>query len=532
MKTSILSRLSVKLILVISAVLLINLLVYTIITVRDLKQQITSACVLNAYNMSDIVKKSARYSMMLNRSDDIHQIVKTVGTEKGVYKLRVYNKIGSVKYSSDSTELGRSIDMNSESCNACHSGGKVLKNLPFEKMIRFYENEEGKRVLGFINPIYNEPDCSNADCHYHPPEKAILGVLDLIIFTNKIDAITDTNVRNFIAGSILITLLIAISTAIAIGLVVNSPLRKIREGIHQLAAGNLTYKIDVESNDELGDTAHLFNNMAEQLDKAYTEIKNWNETLHIKVREKNEELKKIYDQIVHVEKLASLGKLSATVAHELNNPLEGILTYSKLIAKMLQKQNQAGKHDNLIKYLTLISDESARCGRIVKDLLLFSHTGGNPYQLQDLRVIIDKALTLINHHLEIHKIRLVKVMDHGQISVNCDVQKIEQALLTIIMNAIEAMPDGGKLTVIASKADNTAMVLVKDEGPGICEKDLPNIFDPFYSTKKDKKGTGLGLSVCYGIIMQHKGSVSVEETSEKGTTFKVLLPLHEKAKDA
>lgn len=531
MKTSLLSKLSIKLIIIISGVLLLNLAIYTLITVRELKQEITGGLLENAYNVSDIVKKSARYSMLLNRSEDVQQIIKTVGSEKGVHKIRVYNKIGEIKYSSDTLEITKSLDMNSEACNICHFNNNKLTNLSFDKMIRYYNDENGRRVMGFINPIYNEPDCYNADCHYHEPNKAVLGVLDLIIYTDRIDAIINSNVKNILYGSLLIMVMIAISSAIAIALVVNRPIKKISKGITELSAGNLSYKIELHSNDELGKMANQFNQMSEKLDKATREIKEWNETLNTKVQEKNQELKKIYEQIVHVEKLASLGKLSATVAHELNNPLEGILTYSKLILKILNKQNEDGKHNNLLKYLELIADESARCGRIVKDLLLFSHTNETQNQQQDLRQIIDKGLTLINHHLEINKIRLVKMYDQSPVYVYCDAQKIEQAMLSIIMNAIEAMPDGGKLTVVATKADNTGFVLIQDEGPGISEKDLPNIFDPFFTTKRDKKGTGLGLSVCYGIIMQHKGSLSVEETSEKGTTFKVTLPLQENPKD-
>lgn len=531
MKTSLLSKLSVKLIIIISAVLLLNLAIYTILTVRELKREITGGLLENAYNVSDIVKKSARYSMLLNRSEDVQQIIKTVGSEKGVHKIRVYNKIGEIKYSSDSKEIAQSLDMNSEACNICHYNNNKLTSLSFDKMIRYYNDEKGQRVLGFINPIYNEPDCYNAACHYHEPDKAVLGVLDLIIYTNKIDAIIDSNVRNILYGSLIIMVMIAFSSAVAIAFVINSPIKKISRGISEIAAGNLSYKIDVTSRDELGEMAHQFNEMSAELERATREIKEWNETLNTKVQEKNQELKKIYEQIVHVEKLASLGKLSATVAHELNNPLEGILTYSKLILKILGKQNTEGKHDNLLKYLELIADESARCGRIVKDLLLFSHTNETQNQSQDIRQIMDKGLTLINHHLQINKIRLLKVYDQTVVPVICDAQKIEQAMLSIIMNAIEAMPDGGKLTVVTTKADNTAIVLIQDEGPGINEKDLQNIFDPFFTTKRDKKGTGLGLSVCYGIIMQHKGRLSVEETSVKGTTFKVTLPLQEKTRN-
>jgi len=206
----------------------------------------------------------------------------------------------------------------------------------------------------------------------------------------------------------------------------------------------------VTSKDELGSAANEFTKMAVKLDKAYQEIKEWSETLNHKVQEKNEELKKIYEQITQIEKLASLGKLSATVAHELNNPLEGILTYSKLISKKLTKQGD-DSHKDILSYLTLISDESSRCGKIVKDLLLFSRKGEGEYERNNLAQIIDKSLILINHHLEIQKIELTKTFEDYNIEIMCDSQKIEQALIAVLINAIEAMSEGGKLIVSLKK---------------------------------------------------------------------------------
>jgi two-component system NtrC family sensor kinase len=272
--------------------------------------------------------------------------------------------------------------------------------------------------------------------------------------------------------------------------------------------------------------ATQFNDMSGKLDLAYKEIKQWSETLNEKVKEKTEELKKIYDQIIQIEKLASLGKLSATVAHELNNPLEGILTYSKLISRKLQKVQKDNEFEKVLEYLCLISEESSRCGRIVKDLLLFSHRGDEEFTEENLEAIVDKCILLINHHLEIHKIKLDKECEDSTLNIVGDSQKIQQALITILINAIEAMPNGGTLQVKSRKEnDATAAIRIIDEGYGISEKDLPHIFEPFYSTKQKSKGTGLGLAVAYGIIDHHKGKIEVENTSPKGTTFKITLPI-------
>ena len=239
------------------------------------------------------------------------------------------------------------------------------------------------------------------------------------------------------------------------------------------------------------------------------------------------ELKNIYSQINQIEKLASLGKLSATVAHELNNPLEGILTYSRLISKKLKSSNGNGDNTSVIKYLDLISDETARCGKIVKDLLLFSHKEDEEFTEENLISIIDKSITIIDHHLEMHDVSLLKEYEKDEIIIQCDDLKIQQALIALFMNAIEAIHNTGKIIIKAVVENSHAVISIKDEGTGISQKDLPHIFEPFFSTKEAAQGTGLGLAVAYGIITGHGGKIFVEETSPQGTTFKIELPLKE-----
>ncbi|RPI60536.1 MAG: HAMP domain-containing protein, partial [Ignavibacteriales bacterium] len=307
----------------------------------------------------------------------------------------------------------------------------------------------------------------------------------------------------------------------------NKPIKKIREGIEEVGNGNLDYKIEIDSKNELGQVARRFNEMSSKLDDAYKEIKNWSETLNDKVSEKTDELKNIYEQVNQIEKLASLGKLSATVAHELNNPLAGILTYSKLITKKLQALQKDSEYKKIIEFLELISHESARCGQIVKDLLIFSRSERDVFAKENLLNIIDNSVTVLKHHLDIHGITLVKEYDALPIELYCNAHKIQQALMSLLMNSIEAMPNGGKIIISLTLEKNNIVLRIIDEGTGISDKDLPHIFDPFFSTKEASNGTGLGLAVSYGIIANHKGKIEVEKTSNQGTTFRVVLPQNE-----
>jgi len=213
----------------------------------------------------------------------------------------------------------------------------------------------------------------------------------------------------------------------------------------------------------------------------------------------------------------------------LNNPLEGILTYAKLLKKKLTvgmlSEAQASE---IQSELSLIAEETARCGNIVKNLLLFSRQRAGEPRDENLHVVIKRSLQLIDHHLKMHKIALLEDTGSEPVVIECIPQEIEQALLALEINSIEAMPEGGTLTVgLRADADGqSARVFVKDTGVGIATEDLAHVFEPFYTTKKDGKGTGLGLSVVFGIVKRHGGSVDVESTVGLGTTVTITLPRH------
>lgn len=526
MKAKFINRLGVKLIIAISLILLINQLIFTYFSISSLRTDIRKALVQNTYNISDIIKKSSRYSMLHNRREDLSQIINTVGTEEGIDKVSIYNKAGVISFSSEQNLISTKVDLNSSECIVCHEDPALPINLPVIEMIREFTNEKGENVLGMINPIYNEPDCYSADCHVHDSKTKVLGVLDVTFTTDKMDEIVQSNRKRIIINSILMTLIISGFSGLFITLMVIRPLRKISTGISALADGNLKYNIDLKLKDELGSMANQFNDMALKLDSAYQEIKNWSETLNEKVVEKNKELKDIYKQIIQIEKLSSLGKLSATVAHEINNPLEGILTYSKLIIRKLAKKNEDGQHNEILKFLELIADESARCGKIVKDLLTFSRKEEGIVGLCDVTSAIERSIAIVRHHIVIKKIKLEIDFQHADIAIHGHYQKIQQAVVALLINAIEATSVGGLIKITTRVEGNNLILKIIDDGRGIKESDLPFIFEPFFTTKEAEKGTGLGLAVVYGIITQHKGKIFVEETSDLGTTFTINIPIN------
>jgi two-component system NtrC family sensor kinase len=241
------------------------------------------------------------------------------------------------------------------------------------------------------------------------------------------------------------------------------------------------------------------------------------------------ELGRVQRQILHMEKMASLGKLSATVAHELNNPLSGMLAYARLVRRELASQPiDAATREELSRYLSLIEKECSRCGDIVQNLLLFARRTGAKMVPVDLNEVVERSLMLVRHHLEISGVKLHCELMDGDSRIVADGGQLQQALIALLVNAVEAMRgiDGeeGKLTVRVRGDADEVHIEIADTGVGIPPEVLPQIFEPFYSNKESETGVGLGLPVVYGIVRRHGGRVEVDSTVGQGTVFHVRLP--------
>jgi two-component system NtrC family sensor kinase len=309
---------------------------------------------------------------------------------------------------------------------------------------------------------------------------------------------------------------------------VASPLKALEAGTERLAKGDLGYQIELQAHDEIGDLATSFNTMSLRLRAANEEIVAWAKTLEDRVEQKTSELKRTLEEVLHVEKMASVGKLAAVVAHEINNPLSGILTYAKLLRKWLERgQTEGDKKQEALQCLDLIAEESRRCGELVKNLLTFSRTAPLNIESSDLNAIVERCMMLIRHQLELANIQLQLELSEGLPQVQCDPSQIEQVVLALVMNAIDAMPRGGNLWLQTGMGEFAQEVVIKvrDDGIGITPELLSRIFEPFLTTKESGHGVGLGLAVSRSIIERHKGKIEVQSEVGKGTTFTVRLPL-------
>jgi two-component system NtrC family sensor kinase len=486
--------------------------------------------------ITETVKRSTRYGMLNNRSDEIDQIVSSIGSQPGIEKISIFNKAGEIRSSTDAHELFMRVDKTAEACSACHardsanseSNLAIPHQLNRRERTRIFTDARGHRTLSVINPIDNEAVCSNSGCHAHAADTKVLGMINVRMSLDNVDAAISASRLQMLTSLAGAVVLLSGLFATLIWIMVHRPVRQLIAGTDHVAAGDLDYKIKTKSRDEVGELAHSFNRMTRELKRAHAEISDWNRTLEERVEKKTLELRQAHEHVLGVEKLASIGKLAAIVAHEINNPLAGILVYARLVLKRLSRNCDGPATDEETKKnLETIAAESARCGEIVKGLLQFARQNKPNVKPNDLNGIIKESLRLVRHKIDLSGTAVITKCDSNLRNVTCDEQQIKQALVALLINACEAVHLGEGLITIGSRycdEGQTAEIRISDNGIGMDEETKQHIFEPFFTTKEQGKGVGLGLAVVYGIVTGHGGKIEVESTPGNGTTFVIRLP--------
>jgi two-component system NtrC family sensor kinase len=533
--------LETRLLAAVCGVALASIGVFAWVNIRYEQTERVDLMIQGASQFSDTVKRSIHYAMLQNRWEDAFHIMDTIGEQEGVTRVRVFSKEGAILFSTEQAEVGHAVDTRAESCYACHAAERPLEGLMLPDRARIFRAEDGHRLLGMITPLYNEPGCSEG-CHVHPKNKHVLGVLDITLSLARVDEEIAAVARRTAAFAGITTALLALILAAIVRRSVVHPVRELAEGTRRVAQGDLSHRIPVRTVDEVGMLAVSFNRMTETLGKAQAELDALVATLEQRVEERTRELREAQAQLVQTEKLASLGKLSASIAHEINNPLSGILTYAKLISRKLRM----GVPDvegiqAALQQLGLVERETQRCVTIVRNLLDFARQRAPSFQAVDISAVLDEALSLLDNRLAIQNVRVAREFAPAP-TVRADFGQLRQAFVNILMNACEAMPGGGTLRALVrvtavpdggkgglpspagkpGPAGRFAEVVIADTGQGIAPEHLSKIFDPFFTTKE--KGTGLGLSVVYGIVERHGGRIAVESQVGQGTTITLRLP--------
>ncbi len=407
------TKIGLRLIIAVGIITVLIVGAFSYLSIRAQTSALITQAGINANQLSEAIKNSTLASMLGNRSDEVHSIIDTVSHDSSITEIRILNKEGVVRFSSRKDSIGKMVNKHAESCYACHTENAPLQRLPIDERMRIYRiSPESSRTLAVINPIYNEKSCYQAACHAHTKDQTVLGVLDVKMDLSHVDRQIEENKFRLIVFAAISVLALSIFIAYFVRKWVGRPVSELVRATKQVSAGNLNYAIENPGKDELGILASSFNKMTKNLAEAKL-------------------------QLFQADKMASLGRLAAGVAHEINNPLTGVLTYSSFLLK--RTKNDPEMQENL----EVIVRETIRSREIVKSLLDFSRQSPPKKHDADIYNILRNAIEVVASQLLLKKIELDARFDASLPEIKVDANQIQQIVINLLVNAADAIGDGG-----------------------------------------------------------------------------------------
>ncbi|MBI5279038.1 MAG: HAMP domain-containing protein [Burkholderiales bacterium] len=501
---------------------------FVVLLVRQEREEQLRTMVTHMEQLSQVIERSTRHAMLMDEPDIVDKIIDDVAKQAGIRRVRVLDKGGMIAHSNVPGEIGERIDKDAEHCSSCHQGDRVLRDIPNHKKWRIYDAPGGGQLLGNMEVIRNDPTCSSASCHKHPASQSVLGVVDITYSLDEINQTMQAHVVNMIAVSAGFVALVALSAGWLLRCMVYVPLGDLSRAAQRLAAGDFERPIPVRSEDEFGRLAESTNAMMAALKKSRGELEDWVKTLGEKVEQRTAELRVAEAEVARGEKLAAIGQLAAGIAHELNNPLTGVLTFTSL----MRQKMPAGSQD--AEDLDLVIRETRRCASIIRRLLDFAREKP-PQKIElDLNQLAGETVRFVERSAALQGVAIETELDPDVPPLAGDPDLVKQVLMNILVNAQQAIAGAGRIVLRTKlhRERNAVEIAISDTGCGIPRENLKRIFDPFFTSKEVGKGTGLGLSVTYGIVKAHGGDIEVESTVGEGSTFRVFLPLALATEDA
>ena len=484
----------------------------------------------NGDNVVMLVEGALYEHMLQNNRMGLRHTLDIINQMPGIEDVNMYDAQNNLANSSSHLD---DIHYNNPNCKDCHDNlnemfpgsEKSFRIINVDRDCEMCDQEQDQRMLMIKTPILNEPSCYTNQCHAHQETEELLGSLIIRLPLNDLDASVQKTL--FIAG--LITLLLVTFLMIFSRRQIRRPLKEIIRASEAVAFGDRNVRLKSPPNQlhDLRMVSSAFNKMLDNLQSATSELENWSQQLEYKVQKKSEEISEIQNELIHIERIASLGKLSSSVAHEINNPLSGVLTYTKLVHKQLRKleMNEEVK-ESMLRYLNVIEDETKRCGDIVKGLLDFSRSDKVDFKPYHLHRLLKETYTLIEHQMKMENILFQTDFSATKDLILCNGNQIKQAGIALLMNASEAILDNGIILIKTRNPDDSNIILeIQDNGIGIAPEDIPHIFEPFFSTKEKASGIGLGLAIVHGIVQSHNGKIEVDSELGKGTSISIQLPM-------
>jgi len=614
----------------VSAIAILVIGVYATVNINTQRNQLIHQVIQSTSLVSDTIKRSMRYDMLKYQPERLHRAIGTIGGQEGIEKVRIFNYLGEIIYSSDRNEMGAMLDKSSEQCYACHAREKPFERLTTSARSRIFTTTAGHRVLGMINPIYNEPDCYSASCHVHPQEQKVLGVLDIDVSWADVDRVIVSSKQKMILFAVVAIVAISLTIGLFIQRFVSGPVKQLLRGTERVAAGNLSTHLEISSANEIGTLARSFDQMTQRLQGSEQELKASEEkyrslfdndpnpifvfdrsTFRIidansratekygyskgellqmsfrdlgdpedaekirssvveacislpKVRHRKKDgsimhvdihscprvhlgedviIANIADishsiqaeaQLIQASKMATLGEMSAGVAHELNQPLNAIRIGSDLLRKMVDR-GMILEPDLTGRVSREIGSQVERAANIINHLREFGRKS-EPDELE--KVFINKPIkdvfTVLGQQLALKQIKVNLDLDESLPPVYGVSNRLEQVFINLVMNARDAIEEmlekpsqkerEGILTIRTYQEKGRVVAVVRDNGIGMSERVKEKIFEPFFTTKDVGRGTGLGLSISYGIVQDYEGTIEVESMPGSGTIFRITFP--------
>jgi two-component system NtrC family sensor kinase len=474
-----------------AVILLLTIAIFVFISITTQRQNAIKLIHSNTTNLGQSFERILRFSMQEYHREEIENAIKGLTKTENIKTVFLSNHGGSIKYSTSDSLVDFNLTINHRTCSGCHlSNNNVLERINANK--QFIYDGELEQTWTII-PVYNSKSCSEASCHIHSSDEQVLGVIEINASTSNIESTLQRSHIRLMLYSLAIAVVVFFILRHAYQTLINKPVRELLKGTKLVAQGNLDHVIS-KGEAELGELADAFNNMQKKL-------------------------KEIHQQLIITEKLSSIGKLSAGVAHEINNPLTGILAFTESLLK------ETNNDDPRKKDYEIIQRETLRCRTIVKNLLDFTRQKVPELKTENINKTIQQTIEIIKCQAKFSKINIILELNELLFNVLIDADQINQILLNLFINAAEAMPDGGTITIRTRFLEKRNMVeiAVSDTGKGIQKQFLDKIFEPFFTTKGGKTN-GLGLSISMEIIRNHNGEFKVKSKLGEGTTFFIYLP--------
>ncbi len=520
-------RLSQQIIISLTIIVMVVSGISGYISLKNQERVILQAMINGADQLSRGIASATWHAMLADDRSAAYEVMRTIAANPGISRIRIFNKEGRVMFSTRAVDE-KQVNKTAEACAMCHTSTQPLVNIDASSRARIFRQAGGDRQLAMVTPIYNESSCSEAACHAHPKTTSVLGVLDVAFDLRPLDSKLDEARAEVLAVTAIQILLIALFIVFFTRRFVDRPINKLIVGTRAVSRMQLDQVVEVTSSSELGELAHEFNVMSERLNKAMAELNQATQDLELKVKDRTKQLEVAHQKLLQSDRLASLGQLSATVAHEINNPISGVLNLAMLLDRIMKDDGiPQDRVPEFRKYIGQIIDETTRVGRIVSDLLAFSRRSKPQSMNVDLNGVIKNTLLLLRHRLELGNIGLELHLSDTLPPVECDGPQMQQVIINLVMNGAEACQNkrSGTLSITTRQEDKSIVLEISDNGDGIPKEVMPKIFDPFFTTKGEVKGIGLGLSVVYGIVDAHGGDIEVDTTVGVGTTFRVTIPI-------